>query len=356
MPGPILLRSSLLVHSIEEKESVMQAIIIKVIFSLVFSFLITFYLIPVCLRLAAQYNFVDVPDGKVKRHKKSTPYLGGVAIYGGFLCGIALTIPFENRIFLFLVGSTLLLFVGLIDDLLVLKPYQKFFGQLIAALCFLKAGFYLKTHIFYNFWVFPLSLFWILSIINAFNLVDIMDGLAGLIAIMATLGFLSIAILLGHQIGMILLSAFLGSVCAFFWYNRPVARIYLGDAGSLFIGGLLATVPFLFNWGTYNAYGYLASAVILTIPSLEIVSLIIIRFYKGIPFYQGSPDHFACYLQAHGWSVSLILLYILFLSFLLDLVSVLFVAGTITIGYLLVIGLFFLLSWIIVLLRATKNI
>jgi len=345
----------LIEYAFIKRENVMLAILVKAIFSCVFSFLITFYLVPICLRLAARYHFVDVPDGKVKKHKQATPYLGGIAIYGGFLCGIALTIPFENRMFLFLVGSTLLLFVGLVDDLLTLKPYQKFFGQFIAALCFLKAGFYLKTHIFYNFWNFPLSLFWIVSIINAFNLVDIMDGLAGVIAFMATVGFLSVAVVLAHHIGIILLCSFLGAIGAFLWYNRPVAQIYLGDAGSLFIGGFLATIPFLFNWGTYNLYGFLTPVVILAIPCLEIVSLVIIRLYKGIPFYHASPDHFACYLQAKGWSISLILLYILGLTLFLDLLGILFVIGSITLGYLLIIGGFFLLSWILILSFSKKT-
>ncbi len=67
--------------------------------------------------------------------------LGGIAVYGGFLCGIALTVPFDCRIFLFIVGVTLLLLLGLIDDLIVLKAYQTFFGQIVVALCFLKQDF-----------------------------------------------------------------------------------------------------------------------------------------------------------------------------------------------------------------------
>ena len=257
--------------------------------------------------------------------------------------------PFENRIFPFLIGTTLLLLLGLIDDLIVLKSYQKFFGQSVVALCFLKAGFYLKEHVFYNIWNILLSLFWILAVINAFNLVVVMDGLATSIAIYTTITLMVLALYLQHMAVLILLAAFLGSLCAFFWYNRPPACIYLGDAGSLFIGGFLATIPFLFDWGTYNWYGYLTPPIILAIPLLECFSLIVIRGYKGIPFYQGSPDHFSCYLLGKGWSKNIILWYMLVLSIYLGAVSFLFMAGMLSFGLTFVLGIIFLIVWFSVL-------
>ena len=80
-------------------------------------------------------------------------------------------------------------------------------------------------------------------------------------------------------------------------YNWPQASIYLGDTGSLFIGGLLGTLPLSLNLGVNCHYGYLAPAILLAIPLLELVSLIVIRMYKKIPFYQGRPDHFSIYFQ-----------------------------------------------------------
>ena len=322
---------------------------IKYIFSFVFSFLITFYLVPFFSSLANKIQFVDVPDGKVKQHKKPIPYMGGIAVYGGFLFSIAFTMPFENKIFLLLVGCTLLLLIGLVDDLLQLKAYQKFFGQLLVALCFLKAGFYLKEHFFYNIWNLPLSLLWILTIINAFNLVDVMDGLATSIAIFATITFACIALIFQHHLVLLLLLPFLGALCAFLYYNKPPASIYLGDAGSLFIGGFLATVPFLFDWGTYNWYGYLTPIIILAIPLLECASLIIIRMYKNIPFYNASPDHFCLYLQSAGWSKEGILKYIGFMASIIGTVSLLFVSGKLSITTIFFVGGLFLLIWTLIL-------
>jgi UDP-GlcNAc:undecaprenyl-phosphate GlcNAc-1-phosphate transferase len=153
---------------------------------------------------------------------------------------------------------------------------------------------------------------------------------------------------------IVLLTAFLGSLCAFLWYNRPLASIYLGDAGSLFIGGFLATTPFLLNWGTYITYGYISPIVILGIPLLEVVSLIIIRCYKGIPFYRGSSDHFACYLQAKGWKKDHILLYVFGLSSMLGTIAFLFTYGIIPVHFLCCLGVFFLAGWVKILYKKEK--
>lgn len=323
----------------------------KWLFALFFSFLLTTYLVPIFIALAQRLRFLDEPDGKIKQHKNPIPYLGGLAVYCGFLCGIALTIPFESNITLLLVGSTLLLFVGLIDDLLVMKPYQKFFGQCLAALCFLKGGFYLKERFFYSFWHLPLSFLWIVSIINAFNLIDVMDGLSSSVAIMAALVFFVIAFLLNQVQEMILLAAFIGALLGFLWFNKPSARIYLGDAGALFIGGFLAIVPFLLNWGVYTDYGYLAPVIILAIPLIELATLIIVRTHKKIPFYNGSRDHFSCYLQDNGWSKKEILGYIFSMSCVLGCSALLLVTNVISITQIPFFAGPFLGLWVIMLFK-----
>lgn len=332
----------------------MNALAVKLFFSFCISFLITFYLIPIFCIIAQRLQFVDVPDGRIKRHEKSTPYLGGMAIYCGFLCTLAFVLPFGNQMGLLLIGTTLLLFLGLIDDFIVLMPYQKFFGQIIATFCLLKSGFYLKEHFFYNIWNIPLSFFWFLSIINAFNLIDVMDGLTAVISFSITLTLFLVALYLQHTVLTILLMAFLGTICAFFWFNRPTARIYLGDAGSLFIGGFLAAIPFLINWGTYSLYGYLAPIIIFAIPLLEMVTLIVVRTYKGIPFYKGSPDHFSIYLQQNGWSKSAILIYIFFLSLILFMVSNLLIFDYISLNMTVAVAVLFVFFWIFTLTIKSK--
>ncbi len=327
----------------------------KVFFGFIIALFFTLYLIPLIIKAAFRLNVLDIPDGQLKSHKAPTPYLGGLAIYIGFITALAMVLPFENRVFLFLLGSTLLLFVGLLDDIIIMSPAQKFFGQVIASFCFLKGGLYLKENFFHYIPNIGISLFWILSMINAFNLVDVMDGLSTILAICATASFLVFAIIFDLASVSILLSSFLGALVAFLWYNKPNAKIYLGDAGSLFIGGLISTIPFMIPWGSYNIYGYITPLIILFIPSLEIVSLIIIRSYKGIPFYKGSPDHFCIYLQKKGWSKSQILLYVVWLSSVLFVCAHLFLFNIIGINYLLISLLFILAAWCFLLYYKHKS-
>jgi len=242
----------------------MNVAVINILFSLIISFLITFYLTPFFCIIAKRSCLVDNPDGTLKKQKEAVPYLGGIAVYCGFIITLAFVCPAHSQLFLLLIGSTILLFVGFLDDAVVMNPMQKFFGQIIATFCFLKAGLYLKEQFFFNFWNIPISALWILTVINAFNFVDVMDGLASLIALCAAVTFFVIAWMQDLQPVMVLMAAFIGSLLAFFWYNRPSAKIYLGDAGSLFIGGFLAVVPFLFNWGAYNPVSYTH----LTLPTI----------------------------------------------------------------------------------------
>jgi len=324
----------------------MQAVFLRLFFSTLVSFLVTLYLVPLFCSLARRLQLVDAPDGKIKLQKQSIPYLGGIAVYTGFIFALTLIFPFQNQFFLLLVGSTFLLFLGLLDDILVLRARSKFLGQLIVALCFLKAGLYLKGQFFSNVWNLPISLLWILSVINAFNLIDVMDGLATTVALWSATSFFAIALWFGSYEVALLLTALIGPLAAFLWYNKPPASIYLGDAGSLFIGGFLATIPFLIDWGRYNWYGYLAPTVILAIPLLEGVGLIIIRRYKGIPFYKGSPDHFSHYWQRNGLSKGHVLLMICLLSTFQFVATVLFVAHFVGLISFIVGGLLFILCWI----------
>lgn len=325
----------------------MDILLIKSLFAVVIAFLITFYLIPILHTVALKLGVVDVPDGKIKLHGKITPYLGGVGIFVGFICSLSLVLPFDNNYSLFFIGLTLLVCLGLIDDLIALRPSQKFIGQCIAALAFLKAGLYLKERFFqHTFFAIPLSFFWMLSVINAFNLIDIMDGLATTVAITAGISFMIIAFLYQQGAVLILCSALVGSLLAFLWYNKPVARMYMGDAGALFLGGFMAAMPFLFEWGKYNQFGFLIPLIILAIPLLELMSLVVIRSYKRIPFYQGSPHHFALYLRRKGWSVWQVLCFCAIMGMILTGIGIGFAVNWLKIGQVIILLLFIILGWI----------
>lgn len=322
------------------------------------------YFGPIVMTLAHKFNFLDIPDLELKNHKQPVAYAGGLVVYLGMLVSLMLFFPLEQTNVFFILGSTFLLLIGLIDDCICLTPLQKITGQLLAAICFVKGGLYLKTK-FLLAYEFPLAYFfwplvsglWILSVINAFNLIDVMDGLAATTALTASLGLFTMALLTQNYSTALLLASFMGALVGFLWYNKPEARLYLGDAGSLFVGGILATVPFMISWGTFSRYGYCIPVVLLAVPLLELGTLIVIRTFLGIPFYHGSPHHFSHFLRAKEWSCNVVLRYVIFFSTLLTGACLLYIFQFVPlVGF---IALFFILivTWYSVLVfpQSGKN-
>lgn len=325
---------------------------IRIILSFCVSLLSTFFLVPLCSRLAHILGVLDAPDGKIKKHSKPIPYLGGVAMYFGFLISLGLLQQWHSISF---IGEiSLFLFLGLVDDIVAMKPYQKFLGQIIIGCLLFKEAMLQNAGLLpANCLIFFVFLFWILLVTNAFNLVDVMDGLASTIASCATFSFFVIAVIFNYSHEAIILSAFLGSLVGFLYYNRPPALIYMGDAGSLYIGGFLAIAPFLFPLAKSNPFNIVIPIIILSIPILEVSTLVIIRSYKRIPFYRATPDHFCMYLRNGGWTKHQILLYVIIVASILLGLSLLFLLDIITIFSFLFFLIIFLVFWFLIL---KKNI
>lgn len=318
--------------------------------SFLVAFFCTFLLVPLCKKLAIALRCIDVPDGKIKIHTSPIPYWGGCAVYIGFIVPFFLLI--SHSLFLFLlVGLTLLLLVGLIDDYMTLLPQQKFFGQVVGALFCLTMLFYHKT-LFPPGLYFLSYLFWVLAIINAFNLIDVMDGLATAQAVFVATMFLIYALYTNSLVEATILSAFLGTLVAFFLYNSPPASIYLGDAGALYIGGFLAFTPFLFEWGTGDIYKDFFLIPLFAVPLLELVALIVIRTYKGIPFYKGSLDHFAIYFIKSGWSKWRILVHVSTINSVFGLIFFVSIVNNMAVQHVMIACFTMVVVWFFALYKA----
>ncbi len=330
---------------------------IRLLGALVVGFFASIYFAPVLIKLAHAFNFLDRPNGQLKNHGQPIPYAGGLVVYLGMLVSLMLFFPLKETNTFFLFGSTFLLMIGLIDDCISLSPFQKMSGQLLATICFVKGGLYLKEKFLlaydhplsYFIWM-SLSSFWMLSIINGFNLIDVMDGLASVVALMASFSFLGMALLAGAYTPAFLLVALSGSLLGFLWYNKPPAKMYLGDAGALFIGGILGAAPFMIPWGTFSLCGYFIPVLILAIPLLEIGTLILIRTYLKIPFYNGSPHHFSHFFKARSWSIHQILAYTIAFSILLSMAGFLFALQHITFVAFVSLSLILVAFWYFMLL------
>lgn len=260
----------------------------------IISFSIVFWVIPKMIRFAHKVGFLDYPS-PYKLHEKPTPLLGGVAVYLGFAISFSLGVFLSgifwdgNLIGIFL-GSLVLLLLGLWDDKRGLSPSHKFFGQILASLLFIifSQRVIIPTN---NFLDAFLLLLWIVGLINAMNFLDNMDGLCGGITFIHCMAFFVIGAL-NDQIIVVLISLSLGgAMLAFLRYNFRPAKIFLGDAGSMLNGFLLACMGVLFVQKNPSPYTLLVPVLILSYPIFDITFVTFARLREGRKFYQGGKDH-----------------------------------------------------------------
>ena len=190
---------------------------------------------------ALRFGIVDRPDGRLKQHREPVPYLGGLAICLSFLLAVALTFSFDEEVLGLLLAGSIVVILGLVDDLGQLGPWAKLAGQLVAIVVLIKSGIYIKLTFLGEPLAIALSVIWLLAITNAFNLIDIMDGLSAGTAMIAALVLAVVSDFAASTASATLLVALAGSCLGFLRYNFEPARIYMGDTGSMFLGLLLGT-------------------------------------------------------------------------------------------------------------------
>ena len=251
--------------------------------TLLAAFFVTYLVTPVVRVFASKVRAVDIPNNR-KVHTQPVPLLGGLAIYFGFLAALALALVLANaggvKINLLMVsgiflGSTLLLIVGIVDDIKDLRPTTKLIFQVAATLIVVFFGVEISfiTNPFnglvaIGIFAIPLTLLWVVGITNAINLIDGLDGLATGVTAISTLTLFFVA-LRTHQIGAaILMIALFGASLAFLRYNFFPAKIFLGDSGSMLLGFVLA-----------------ASSIVGVLKTTLVVALIIPVLILGVPIF-----------------------------------------------------------------------
>jgi UDP-GlcNAc:undecaprenyl-phosphate GlcNAc-1-phosphate transferase len=261
------------------------------------------YITPIVIEAAITYDIVDKPDGNLKTHQRPVAYLGGIAIYLSFLATLALTFDFSREVLGLLLAATIVILLGIIDDLKPLGPKVKMFGQIIAIFVLVKCGIYIQIKIIPDWAGMLMTFFWMLGVINAFNIIDIMDGLSAGIGLIASLVLFFIGVITFHYMMAVMSLALAGALLGFLRYNFQPAKIYLGDAGSMFIGLMLGTLAMIGVYTEHNQAGYLAPLVILGVPLYDTMLVMYLRWRKGMSVIHGSPDHFALRLRKRGLSI-----------------------------------------------------
>jgi len=268
----------------------------------ILAFSLSIYLTPLMRKAALQFNIVDRPDGRLKNQRSPVPYLGGLAVYLAFLISLSLTFSFDQEMLGILLGGTIIVILGLIDDFGVLSPVVKLCGQSIAVLVLMRSGIIIQLDIIPWYISLPLSYVWLIGIINALNIIDVMDGLSSGVALMCSIIFILVGVLNHSMIIAIVAAALGGSLLGFLRYNFEPAQIYLGDTGSMFIGMMMGSLAMIGNFTQHNNLGCFAPVLILGVPIFDTMFVMYIRYRRGMSILTGSPDHFA--LRLRKWRLT----------------------------------------------------
>ncbi len=260
---------------------------------------LSLYLTPIIRKGAIRYGVVDHPDGRLKTHEAPVAYLGGVAIYLAFLCALAFAYDFERSVLAILLAASIVVMLGLFDDLKVLSPGLKLIGQGVAALVLVKAGVTIQLTFLPPPLATGLTVLWLIGITNAINLIDVSDGLAAGVTSVAGVFLFVIALLSGDETIAMLTLCLVGSTLGFLAHNRPPASIYLGDTGSMFLGFMLGALTMRGQYTGEHRLGALAPVILLGVPIFDTLFVIGARAARGLPIMEGSPDHFAVRLRRH---------------------------------------------------------
>ncbi len=269
----------------------------------VISFALALALTPV-VRLAARH-FGLVAKPKTDRwHKQPTAMMGGIAIWLSVLITYIFFLPHIPHTWVIVTTSSFLFFVGLVDDLIHTKPYQKLIGQIVGAAAVVNYGLTLP-------WTrsasvnIAITIFWLIGITNAINLLDNMDGLATGIAAIAS-GFLTLNFIASAQpVEASMMAVFTAALLGFLVFNSTPASIFMGDCGSMFIGFFLASTA-LINLSGGRSRSFLpvlaVPILVLFIPIFDTTFVTILRKLSGRAASQGGRDHTSHRLVALGMS------------------------------------------------------
>ena len=259
---------------------------------------------PIARRAALRLGIIDKPSVR-KIHVNPIPLLGGVAIYAA--CIAALLI-FGNRYRLnelvgILVGASLVSFLGVWDDRRSLSPLLKLAGQFVAASILVLTGVYVGT--FPWIWLnIAITLVWVVVITNSLNLLDNMDGLSGGVGAAAAIYFLLLATVNDQYLVGALSAALIGACLGFLVYNFNPASIFMGDAGSMFLGFMLAAVGIKLRFPEgVQIVTWMVPVLILGLPLFDTALVIVSRLRRGLnPLTTPGKDHVSHRLVALGYT------------------------------------------------------
>jgi len=289
------------------------------LFVLLFSLSISLVLTAVVRNLGVRMGAMDVPDQR-KVHKHPIPYTGGIAIFVSFFLTlviasflstpVAAELTISRKIIFVITGTVICFGLGAIDDFAKLNPLLKFFFQIVAASCAFYGGVNISTFAIGG-WVFHfgptsyfVTVFWFLLFMNAVNLVDGLDGLAGGIVVFASLVMILLSVFEEEFFTAVVFTALAGSVLGFLRYNFNPASVFMGNAGSYFLGYTIAAMGIIGSVKSQVAPAMMMPVLALGVPIFDTILSPVRRFFRGRRMFYPDSRHVHHRLQKMGLSTT----------------------------------------------------
>lgn len=297
-------------------------------FSSISALLLSLLLTPIIKFVAVKIGAVDAPNAR-KVHTKPMPRLGGVAIFLSFVIAYGLAVwigdfkptPFINA---YLLGSLVIVFTGIIDDMRELSAKEKLLGQLIAGIIVVVYGFrvnllnfpFADNELHVGLLSIPITILWIVGVTNAVNLIDGLDGLAAGVSGIACVSLLLVSLSMGNTSIALLLVIMIGSIVGFLFYNFHPAKIFMGDSGSMFLGFSLSVFSLL-ELKQVTLLSFVIPILVLAIPLSDTFYAILRRILNRQPISKPDKNHLHHTLLHLGFShrTTVLLIYALSLGF-----------------------------------------
>jgi len=277
---------------------------------------------PLVRLMGNRWGIVAHPGGR-HVHKGSVPRIGGLAMFVGFAAAVsvraigelvydwppALTVP-DQRLWGILAGITAMFLVGLVDDVIDMRPGQKLTGQIIAAgiIVYSGAGIDFVGNPFGGGLILlgvlsvPVTLFWIVGFANVINLIDGLDGLAAGVTAIAAASLLLLAQQSNQPLAAVLAAALFGACLGFLRFNFHPASIFMGDSGALFLGFMLAVISLLGVMKSVAAITLVVPLLIIGVPMFDTLSAIVRRRRHGRPIQEADKGHIHHRLLGRGFN------------------------------------------------------
>ncbi len=262
--------------------------------ALAVAFLVAFAATPMVIALAHKINALDVPKDNRRVHKKPIPLIGGLAIFYGFVVSVICFATIDRETLGILIGSLIIVTVGVIDDMSDMKAIVKLLCQIVAAALVVYAGVRIEhfanpfygwfgpQYLVMNYWVsVAVTIIWIVGVCNAVNLIDGLDGLAVGISSIASMSLVALTLLSNNLNVAILTAAVAGAGFGFLPYNFNPAKIFMGDTGALFLGFILACISVEGFLKLSAIISFAVPILILGLPIFDTIFAIFRRLLTG---------------------------------------------------------------------------